>query len=69
MDRIEEITGVLNDVITPLAILSLTFIAAVYIVSPAAQEWMMERRGMMGRVLFGLILFPAVTNIVELFVG
>jgi uncharacterized membrane protein len=66
MDRIDQITQVLNGFFTPLAILSLTIIALAYVISPAAQEWMMQNRGMMGRVLFGLVLFPAITSLVAL---
>jgi len=57
----------LTDFGRPLAILALTFIALAYTVSPGIQEWMMERRGMMGKVLLGLILLPAVATIVDLF--
>jgi hypothetical protein len=69
MDRITQITGVLNGFMQPLAILSLTFIALAYVISPAIQEWMMQNRGIMGKVIFGLILFPAITTLVGLFLG
>ncbi len=69
MERITQLTTVLNGFVQPLAILSLTFIALAYIISPAAQEWMMQNRGMMGRVIFGLILFPAIGLLVNLFLG
>ncbi len=67
MERIDAITAMLTDFGRPLAILALTFIALAYTVSPAIQEWMMERRGMMGKVLLGLFLLPAVATIVDLF--
>jgi uncharacterized membrane protein len=66
MERIAQIQALLNSVFTPLAVLMLTVIAIAYVLSPAIQEWMMERRGMMGRVIFGLLLFPAATAIVSL---
>ncbi len=67
MERIDQLTTILVDFGRPLAILALTAIAICYVISPGIQEWMMERRGMMGRVLFGLILFSAVTTLVDLF--
>ena len=67
MDRIDQITTLLTDFGRPLGILALTVIALAYIISPGIQEWMMERRGMMGKVVLGLILLPAVATIVDLF--
>ncbi len=66
-ETIDRLTAILTDAGRPLAIMALTFIACAYILSPGIQEWMMERRGMMGRVFFGLILFSAVTTLVDLF--
>lgn len=67
MDRIDQITTLLLTFGRPLGILALTAIALAYIMSPGIQEWMQERRGMMGRVILGLILLPAVATIVDLF--
>ena len=69
MERIDAITAILTDFGRPLAILALTAIAIAYVISPGIQEWMMERRGMMGKVFLGLILLPAVATIVDLFMG
>ena len=69
VDRLNQITEVINTFMQPIAILSLTIIAFMYTLSPAAQEWMMQNRGVMTRVFFGLIIFPAITTIVALFLG
>ena len=67
MERIDQLTTILVNFGRPLAILALTAIALCYVISPGIQEWMMERRGMLGKVLFGWILLPAVATIVALF--
>lgn len=69
MDRITQVTATLTQFGVPLAILSLTVIALAYILSPAIQEWMMQNRGVVGKVIFGLIALPAIPSIVSLFLG
>lgn len=68
VQRIDAITAILNTFGRPLAILSLTIIALAWIFSPGAQEWMAEHRGVTMRVVAGLIIFPAITTIVALFI-
>ena len=69
VDRLNQIITEINTFMQPVAILALTVIAFMYVLSPAAQEWMMQNRGVMTRVFFGLIIFPAITTIVALFLG